>query len=217
MVEFQAFPKIARLSRDIVVTEKLDGTNAAIRIVTTTDDKAPEIPDSNFTTVVYEGVIAHWIYAQSRSRFITLGQDNFGFARWVYDNAEELVALGDGIHYGEWWGSGIQRGYGLPKGQKKFSLFNVSRWAPPMPHYEGEPIYAGATIAPTFCDVVPVLYSGTFSEAEINGALTTLRVLGSRATPFMNPEGIMIYHTAASTYFKKTFEGDSAGKDLSNA
>ncbi len=31
-LEFNEFPKIARLSREIVITEKLDGTNASIFI-----------------------------------------------------------------------------------------------------------------------------------------------------------------------------------------
>jgi hypothetical protein len=31
-IEFQAFPKIPRLVRDCVITEKLDGTNASIII-----------------------------------------------------------------------------------------------------------------------------------------------------------------------------------------
>ena len=35
MTEFQPFPKIPRLSREIVITEKIDGTNAQILI---TDD-----------------------------------------------------------------------------------------------------------------------------------------------------------------------------------
>lgn len=30
MLEFVEFPKIPRLSRDIIVTEKIDGTNAQI-------------------------------------------------------------------------------------------------------------------------------------------------------------------------------------------
>ena len=43
--------------------------------------------------------------------------------------------------------------------------------------------------------------------------LSTLKYDGSHAAPgFMNPEGIMIYHTAANQYFKKTFEGDEKGK-----
>ena len=31
-IEFPEFPKIARLSRDVVIAEKLDGTNASIYI-----------------------------------------------------------------------------------------------------------------------------------------------------------------------------------------
>jgi hypothetical protein len=80
---------------------------------------------------------------RSRSRWITPDDDNFGFAAWVEANRDELLTLGPGRHFGEWWGSGIQRGYGLPKGEKRFSLFNVSRW--------GES-------RPACCHVVPVLY-----------------------------------------------------------
>lgn len=32
MIPFEAFPKIPRLNREIVITEKLDGTNAVIHI-----------------------------------------------------------------------------------------------------------------------------------------------------------------------------------------
>jgi len=34
-IEFKEFPKIARLSRECIITEKIDGTNASILI---TDD-----------------------------------------------------------------------------------------------------------------------------------------------------------------------------------
>src|ERR1035437_8585597 len=65
-----AFPKIARLNRDIVITEKIDGTNAAIGIV--------ELPQSEEGSVMYE------VYAQSRNRIITPGKgDHAGFAAWV--------------------------------------------------------------------------------------------------------------------------------------
>src|SRR5687767_1693749 len=84
---FTPFPSISRLSRDIVVTEKLDGTNAQIHI--TQDGR---------------------VLAGSRNRWITPEADNFGFARWVAAHEDELRALGPGSHYGEWWGQGIQRG-----------------------------------------------------------------------------------------------------------
>ena len=104
--EFLPFPKIARLHRDIVITEKLDGTNAQIYI---TDDN--------------EMLIG------SRTRWITPDNDNYGFARWAMTNEEELRKLGPGQHFGEWWGKGIQRGYNLA--EKRFSLFNVARWGDP--------------------------------------------------------------------------------------
>lgn len=103
---FVEFPKLARAARQCIITEKIDGTNAQVYI-----------SDDGFTMKV-----------GSRTRWITPQDDNFGFAAWVEANREELMKLGPGRHYGEWWGSGIQRAYGLPKGERRFSLFNVSRW-----------------------------------------------------------------------------------------
>jgi hypothetical protein len=103
MVDFQAFPKIPRLNRECVITEKIDGTNAQVFI---TEDLE--------------------VHAGSRNRFVTPENDNYSFAKWVQDNSEELKALGPGNHYGEWWGKGIQRGYSLTG--KQFSLFDVGRW-----------------------------------------------------------------------------------------
>ncbi len=91
MAEFVPFPKIARLSREVVVTEKIDGTNAQICV------------NDDMTDIV----------AGSRSRWITPVDDNFGFARWAQDNKQELLKLGPGSHFGEWWGAGVQRRYGL--------------------------------------------------------------------------------------------------------
>lgn len=128
---FQPFPKMARLTRECVITEKIDGTNAQVFIV---HSLAPE-----------PGAIAHKslgdagdlsTFAGSRTRYITPDADNMGFAAWVKANAEQLWALGPGRHFGEWWESKIQRGYGQPGGTKHFSLFNTSRWAQ-LP--EGEP------------------------------------------------------------------------------
>ena len=102
-MEFEPFAKIARLHRDIVITEKIDGTNAQVCI---DDDGA--------------------VRAGSRSRWITPQDDNYGFARWVAEHADGLRELGPGRHIGEWWGSGIQRNYSQTS--KRFSLFNVGRW-----------------------------------------------------------------------------------------
>lgn len=103
MTEFIPFPKIARFSREIIVTEKIDGTNASIYIG----------EDGEFL-------------AGSRTRWITPEADNHGFATWAYANEEELRKLGAGHHFGEWWGAGIQRNYS--RVSKIFSLFNTTRW-----------------------------------------------------------------------------------------
>lgn len=176
MTEFVPFPKIGRLSREIIITEKIDGTNACIHIGET----------GEFLT-------------GSRSQWITPSQDNFGFSRWAHEHKDELLALGPGTHFGEWWGSGIQRGYGLSKGEKRFSLFNVRRW--------------NKENLPACVSVVPTL--GTF-EFETNAIFLTMRFLlqnGSQAAPgFMKPEGVVIFHSQSTTLFKKTFEKDDAGK-----
>jgi hypothetical protein len=181
---FIPWPKIARLNRDIVITEKIDGTNAA---VICTEDGG--------------------VYAQSRTRLITPGKstDNFGFAAWVDEHADELYAgLGVGHHFGEWYGLGIQRGYGLD--HRRFALFNTARWAVDS---EGDDLVG----PPACCEVVPVLYAGPFSEEALHRAVLGLRISGSRAVPgFMRPEGVIVWHTAARTSFKVTLEGDEKPK-----
>jgi len=174
-MEFIEFPKIPRLSRECVITEKIDGTNAQICITP-------------------EG--AMWV--GSRSRWITPADDNYGFARWAYDNKDELMRLGVGSHFGEWWGSGIQRNYGLK--EKRFSLFNVHRWADPLAR-------------PRCCDIVPILFTGEFNTHTIIEILDVLKAGGSKAAPgFMNPEGVVIYHTASKQLFKKTILKDEEWK-----
>lgn len=185
MAEFIEFPKIARLAREIIITEKIDGSNG----------------------VIYVGDDGE-LLAGSRSQWITTrakgGADNFGFASWAEQHADELRTLGSGRHYGEWWGSGIQRGYGLPKGEKRFSLFNVARWDENFPN---------ALSRPPCCHVVPTLYRGMFLTNAIEDCLELLKVGGSRASPgFMKPEGVVIFHPQGNVGFKKTIEKDEEWK-----
>jgi hypothetical protein len=175
MSEFVAFNKISRLSRECVVTEKIDGTNASITI---TD--------------------AGEFLVGSRTRWITPTDDNYGFAKWAHANKEELMKLGPGQHFGEWWGLGIQRGYSQTI--KKFSLFNTARWS-------------NDGIRPLCCGVVPVLYMGLFDTDEVKKAVNRLAHFGSSAAPgFAKPEGVVVYHQAARIYFKKTIEKDEEWK-----
>lgn len=104
--EFESFPKIPRWKRNIIITEKIDGTNAQVYI---SDDME--------------------VTAGSRKRYIIPGNDNFGFAKWVAEHEEELKKLGPGRHFGEWWGQSIQRKYGITG--RKFSLFNTFLWSEP--------------------------------------------------------------------------------------
>lgn len=217
-IPFIEFPKIARLSREIIVTEKIDGTNAQIFIPEAdtcdvcqhprnshyTDGSACAFADSPrcFCTGFTSGQA---IYAGSRTQWITPEQDNHGFARWVQEHREELLKLGPGSHFGEWWGSGIQRGYGLKGGEKRFSLFNVSRWA--------DGWGKDAAQRPACCSVVPVLHKGAFQMEAIDAALKRLRSEGSIAAPgFMRPEGVVVYHTAGNHLYKKTIEKDEQPK-----
>jgi hypothetical protein len=177
MMNFEPWPKITRLKRGIVVTEKIDGTNAQIAISENGD-----------------------IQAGSRTRWITPEQDNAGFAKWVQANKDELLRLGPGRHFGEWWGKGIQRGYGL--GEKRFSLFNTGRW---LTNPE----------RPACCGVVPLLYAGEMNTAVIDRIVSELRVNGSTAAPgWKTPEGVVVFHTASSAMSKITLDNDALPKSL---
>jgi hypothetical protein len=174
-IDFIEFPKIYRVSRPCVVTEKIDGTNAQICIT----------EEGEFLT-------------GSRNRWITPDDDNHGFARWANENKVELLRLGVGRHYGEWWGQGIQRGYGLK--EKRFSLFNTSRWF-------------DSSVRPLCCHVVPILYEGMFDTAKIEECIAKLRLVGSIASHgFMRPEGIVCFHTQGNFALKKTLEKDEEHK-----
>jgi hypothetical protein len=57
------------------------------------------------------------------------------------------------------------------------------------------------------------LATGTNITAVAESALTMLRENGSFAAPgFNDPEGIVVYHTAARQTFKVTLENDEAAK-----
>jgi hypothetical protein len=203
-LSFEEFPKIARLSRNCVITEKIDGTNAQVHIVEAFDPTDYSVDESY---VLARNDAGDVMLAGSRNRYITPSADNFGFAAWVKTNADALWALGPGRHYGEWWGSGIQRGYGLQKGEKRFSLFNTSRWADERDRgkYPQD--------RPVCCGVVPILYQGPFDTVAVADILESLAINGSAVSPgFMRPEGVVVYHEAARLYFKKTLDKDEEPK-----
>lgn len=196
-LEFRKFEKIARLKRDMIITEKIDGTNGQIVIQQTS------AIDSNYLPITEQygmEVGEYTMLAGSRKRYITPEVDNYGFARWVSENREGLLWLGEGRHYGEWWGSGIQRRYDMDK--KVFSLFNVHRWDTD-------------NIPGDILRVVPVLYRGPFNTDVIDKQLALLKQFGSMAAPgFMKPEGVVVYMVQARTLFKVTIKDDGIPKSL---
>jgi hypothetical protein len=170
-VEFKGWPKIARdRGNTITITEKIDGTNACV--------------------IIRDGVL---VGMQSRNRLIKPGDDNMGFAFWAHENAEALTTLGDGYHYGEWAGPGIQKNPHMLE-QKQFFLFNTFRPVDTLPPCVKQ---------------VPVLYNGPSSAEVVDAVMADLWAYASAAKYI--PEGIIIYNHDSRTYLKKTF-ANTGGK-----
>jgi hypothetical protein len=187
---FQEFNKIPRLYRDITVTEKIDGTNASITI---TEDGQ-----------IRAGCRTRYIYPNKpkaegqKHAEIT---DNYGFAAWVEEHKTELLKLGKGRHFGEWYGKGINRNYGLQ--EKRFALFNTSLCTSS----------DNPDAVPNCVEFVPVLFNGLYSDQAVRESLERLRIGGSVAVNgFMNAEGVVIYHRASGKLFKATVENDAKPK-----
>lgn len=153
-IKWQSIPRFE--NEKYHFTEKIDGTNACIVI---------NLDGSYF--------------CQSRTRIISPDSDNFGFARWVKENEREILKLGDGRWYGEWWGLGIQRGY--EQKQKNFSLF----------YYPGE-------LPTELVQRVP-----TIPVKSVDECIDFLKENGSLAAPgYMKPEGAVVYHSLAKSRYK---------------
>lgn len=163
---FESYGKTPRWRSQVVVTEKIDGSNCFIIV-----PEDPALP----------------LAVGSRNRYIPPGKstDNFGFAAWVADNEEKLRRLGPGRHNGEWWGCGIGRGYGLT--ERRWSLFQAHRWDEQMLRDMG---------LPDNVRVVPVLARGEPQPGcvhPVEAASITLKAGGSVAAPgYMNPEGLIV-------------------------
>jgi len=189
-MEFVKYPKTARWASPFDITEKLDGTNAAVLIRTMTpelEDDYHASVDEPFRVLFNELGPEYAVAAQSRTRVITPDDDNYGFARWVFDNADTLVRdLGPGTHYGEWWGAKIQRAYGLINGERYFSLFDRKRYSDDL--YHGGAHTTGLTL-------VPLLNAGDeFSTEELEDSLQWLVENGSAVgTGFDRAEGVVVH------------------------
>jgi len=176
IAEFKAWEKIPRGGLEaITITEKLDGTNACV--------------------IILDGAI---VGVQSRKRLITIEDDNYGFARWAYENEADLLSLGDGYHDGEWCGLGIQKNH-HKLDQKYFFLFNSARWNDDNPN------------RPKCCRVVSVLYHGDFESGLILNVMDNLRAIGEKEG--YTPEGVVVWYHKTRRFEKYTFR-DSRGKWL---
>lgn len=103
-MEFVEYGKTPRLFRDIVITEKIDGSNCVIGI------------DAE------DGIVR----AGSRTKWLD-DADHFEFRKWCHENRDSLIEdLGTGLHRGEWFGMGMQRKYGMD--HREFALFNTGKW-----------------------------------------------------------------------------------------
>lgn len=162
--EFRKFPKISRLTSPVIVTEKIDGTNGLIYV----SDEGE-------------------LFAGSRNRWLTKQDDNYGFANWVSVNAPRLLSLlSPGWHYGEWFGKGIARNYGLD--HRRFYLFAVDRYADVLPEDAADIELVDGTRLGT----VPVLHrSVEFDHRHIPGIAAELH--HSRIDGFPRPEGFCIF------------------------
>lgn len=197
MGEFKGWGSTTRENKNKTITEKIDGTNACI--------------------VIYNGVVA----AQSRNRIITPDDDNFGFARWVYDNAGALMdTLGFGYHYGEWFGEGIQKN---PLGieGKRFALFHPTK-------YNEKNGYELSKV--DGLETVPLLHSGQCDVWTIPDIMADLqdngsKVVGAALRTYESPiiegftyevaaeaEGIIIWNNETKTRTKMLLENDAFHK-----
>lgn len=167
-VEFKAWGKIPRENPfNVTITEKINGTNGCI--------------------IIRDGSI---VGVQSRNRLITPKDDNYNFARWVDENRSELCGLGDGYHYGEWAGIGIQKNPHCLI-EKQFFLFNTFRWNDNNPN------------RPPCCNVVPVLFQGLLESETIPEIMLSL---ARDAHEDETPEGIVVYYHAFRKYTKHTIK-----------
>ena len=178
LISFRAFPKIKRLTKfnplEVTITEKIDGTNGCV--------------------VIENGELS---FVQSRNRIITPDDDNYGFAKWAWANKDALASFGNGYHYGEWAGEGIQ---GNPRGLtgKVFYLFNTYK-------YENMGEEKRNSLPPN-CSPVPTVGSDLqeYSNATIHESMNMVQTWADYY--HYKPEGIMVFFHNFGTYMKHTFD-----------
>ena len=162
--EFNGYPKTKRLDdATFVISEKIDGSNGVIHV-------------DPYTKAVTAGSRSKWLGDDGSKSW-----DNHGFGEWVKENTSELQKLPAGIHYGEWYGRGINRNYGLK--ERKFMLFDRKKYQdlPSLP----ECVELETLLTPE----LSIWFLGRTCCEELDD----LKENGSRHVPgFMKPEGIIV-------------------------
>lgn len=210
-LEFRNYGKIPRwVNEHVWVSEKIDGSNSCVVIEPLTEPEFDALFKDlgGYVAVVQWDDAAYGVRAQSRNKFITPGKgtDNFGFAAYVQEHALALAkVLGVGYNYGEWYGSGIQSGYGLMNGEKHFALFPTHRISVTADNYASLLMIPGLEVAPE-------LYEGPFGEGNcIEDCLNTLREHGSfaySAQGFDRPEGVVVQFKLSGARYKAFIHED---------
>lgn len=170
-MEFKSFDKIQQIGKLMMsITQKIHGTNAQI-------------------CVFKNGYGRMDVLAGSRNRWLSVDDDNYGFAAFVEANKQEIIEkLGEGRHFGEWAGPGINGGEGLS--EKTFYLFNWRRWK----DHE----------LPPRTSTVPVLYVGKADLDQIDLSMNLLKEGGSKISPgYMIVEGVVV--EIGDCFYKKVF------------
>ncbi len=170
-MKFVSFEKIENIGKCFMsITQKIHGSNAQIYIFKNDQGEVD-------------------ILCGSRNRWLSVGDDNFGFAAFVNDHKQEFIEkLGEGRHFGEWAGPGINSGEGLS--EKKLFLFNWERWKDKN--------------LPAYTTTVPLLYQGKVDLNEIDFAMECLKKDGSKISPgYMFCEGVVVQ--IGDNFYKKTF------------
>jgi hypothetical protein len=99
--------------------------------------------------------------------------------------------LGEGYHYGEWYGTGIQKNPHKIDG-RRFALFNSNRWRD------------GRQERPDGFECVPILYEDVYTNTIIEETMQALRL---RSIAFSyKAEGIVVWYHTTRRYEKFTFE-----------
>ncbi len=152
LTDIQRYPHIERLTeasplfllRSVIVTEKIDGTNARF------------------------GLAGGRFQVGGRNIVFATGEDPFGFRSWVEQNdieAKVRAANPDGedvTYFGEWFGPRIQKGidYGT---ERRFLGFDVWRHAGSWLDF----INAKSAFREIGLETVPVVFSGPIQPADM--------------------------------------------------